>query len=805
MTNQNGKLKFLVALIMAMSQLHCVSTTPHYTTNVIVNSSADCTNGTSHLTYCQLSDALSKENGSYTKILVSSSTYTIDSPMTFSCVNNFSLVGECTDDGINCSKVMCANGGGFWFYNSTYIQIQNIELIECGMAYHSDLAKYTIAAFVFELCANFNLTAVTFQSRQTGLAIINPSDLVLITDCMFLNSSTSENVYGGGVQLYFSGKPKGFVVLQNCHLSNNKASFGGGLYVNMTHISAKNRLLVQNCHFEHNMAMTGGGMFTKLNGKSNSIVVVNTTFNNNACYKKHQPFQCYGGAVSLELFAALSHAHPENNQIIFKQNCFFSFNNANSGAGVSVTTARLSQANNLLSFSKVYFQQNNADFGFAVYVHAPFSQSTGEYFNISISDCIFSQNGLLKTAGQGVVYIADVPVQFEGNVAFKHNKGTALAVASTQVSMTLNTVVIFSDNEGNLGGAIALLKGATVKLYNSVFLNFTRNHAELKGGAIYASDLYWDSLTCPIHHVYDYTNYSVWNETVYLRNNSVGKDKRSNSVFVPSKLTCLGEHSQQEQPFCWKDWDYGTNCSREVQTSPSWINFTNETISVFPGQPIYLPLYLQLYDDYGNDVTKYSIITVLVSTLSYSLTVTSNFNITISGNTTLGNQTLTIITAEPRVIRNSTNLKFTTCPPGYHMRQNTCKCAKKTYGGPIVLSCSYSFKASMYWIHCMTLYNNNKATIVSGICWPYLMVNMTEIKDGYVMLPTYTSLLDEYFCLPMNRNGTLCSKCRNGFGHPVLSYEVKCVKCESSDLLWNLLKYSTVYSTDCVSAVSSDS
>ena len=80
---------------------------------------------------------------------------------------------------------------------------------------------------------------------------------------MFLNSSTSENVYGGGVQLYFSGKPKGFVVLQNCHLSNNKASFGGGLYVNMTHISAKNRLLVQNCHFEHNMAMTGGGMFTK--------------------------------------------------------------------------------------------------------------------------------------------------------------------------------------------------------------------------------------------------------------------------------------------------------------------------------------------------------------------------------------------------------------------------------------------------------------------------------------------------------------------------------------------------------------
>ena len=155
---------------------------------------------------------------------------------------------------------LCVHGGGFWFYNSTYIQIQNIELIECGMAYHSDLAKYTIAAFVFELCANFNLTAVTFQSRQTGLAIINPSDLVLITDCMFLNSSTSENVYGGGVQLYFSGKPKGFVVLQNCHLSNNKASFGGGLYVNMTHISAKNRLLVQNCHFEHNMAMTGGGM-----------------------------------------------------------------------------------------------------------------------------------------------------------------------------------------------------------------------------------------------------------------------------------------------------------------------------------------------------------------------------------------------------------------------------------------------------------------------------------------------------------------------------------------------------------------
>ena len=84
----------------------------------------------------------------------------------------------------------------------------------------------------------------------------------------------------------------------------------------------------------------------------------------------------------MELFAALSHAHPENNQIIFKQNCFFSFNNANSGAGVSVTTARLSQANNLLSFSKV-----SDDFGFACLCSVPV-ESTGEYFNISISDCM---------------------------------------------------------------------------------------------------------------------------------------------------------------------------------------------------------------------------------------------------------------------------------------------------------------------------------------------------------------------------------------------------------------------------------
>ena len=789
---QNGKVIFMVSFIMAV---HCVSTTPHMNHVVLVNSSSeDCTDGTSLLhgkPYCQLSDALSKNNGSYTKILVSSNTYMIDTFMNFQFLKNFSLIGECIN---NCTKIRCANGSGFRFYNSAYIKIQNIQFIECGMAYHSDINQQ-IAAIIFELCTNVILTAVTFfESRQSGLAIINPSDLVLITGCMFLNSSpliNYDNAYGGGVQLYFSGRSIGDVILQDCHLSNNRAAYGGGLYINMTNNSAENTVLVKKSYFVHNKAKKGGGMFVTFHGSilNNLIVVENAIFDNNACFDKS--FQGYGGAVGLELFAALSLARPKNNRILFKKNCTFSNNKAcYSGAGISISTARLSQTNNTLHFSEAFFKQNRADYGFAVYAHAPYSQNVGEYFNISISDSNFSQNSLLnaKRTGQGAVYVADVPLKFEGNVVFKHNDGTALVVASTHVTLALNTSTIFSNNKGNLGGAMALLKGATVKFYNNVSVVFADNHAELKGGAIYASDLYRDSLTCPIRHIYDYTNYTVWNVTVYLRNNTVGKNRRSNSVFVPSKHTCMSEHSQQEQqPFCWQNWDYGTNnCSKEVQTSPSWIHFAKE-ISVFPGQPISLPLYLRLYDDYGNDVTNYSVMTALVSSLSHPLTVGSSYNITIRGKTN-DTQNLTIITSEPRVITNSTTIQFAACPPGYYWRQNTCVCGKAKYGGPTVLTCSYPFKASIYWINCMTLYDD-ETTVVSGICWPNVKVNTTEIKEGFVTLPPQINMLDEQFCQPMNRTGILCSKCVNGFGHAVLSYEVNCVECKSSDLLWNLLKY----------------
>ena len=88
----------------------------------------------------------------------------------------------------------------------------------------------------------------------------------------------------------------------------------------------------------------------------------------------------------------------------------------------------------------------------------------------------------------------------------------------------------------------------------------------------------------------------------------------------------------------------------------------------------------------------------------------------------------------------------------------------------------------------MTLYNHSDSVVVSGLCWPYM--NMSS-DNGYNKLPMQIQKLNDQFCQHLNRTGTLCSECISGFGLPVLSYLVSCVKCNSSELKWNLLKYIT--------------
>ena len=66
--------------------------------------------------------------------------------------------------------------------------------------------------------------------------------------------------------------------------------------------------------------------------------------------------------------------------------------------------------------------------------------------------------------------------------------------------------------------------------------------------------------------------------------------------------------------------------------------------------------------------------------------------------------------------------------------------------------------------YCMT-YNNTTGATEHGAC-PYIgHYNTTHVDDiFYIQLPSNVSLLNENMCGPLNREGPLCGRCKDGYG-----------------------------------------
>ena len=56
----------------------------------------------------------------------------------------------------------------------------------------------------------------------------------------------------------------------------------------------------------------------------------------------------------------------------------------------------------------------------------------------------------------------------------------------------------------------------------------------------------------------------------------------------------------------------------------------------------------------------------------------------------------------------------------------------------------------------------------------------------YIQLPSNVSLLNEFMCGPLNREGPLCGRCKDGYGIAVYSYTLQCSKCWGHGYGWVL-------------------
>ena len=83
-------------------------------------------------------------------------------------------------------------------------------------------------------------------------------------------------------------------------------------------------------------------------------------------------------------------------------------------------------------------------------------------------------------------------------------------------------------------------------------------------------------------------------------------------------------------------------------------------------------------------------------------------------------------------------------------------------------------------------YNNTTGVTEYGAC-PYI-AHYSNIVDYffYIQLPSNVSLLNEYMCGLLNREGPLCGKCKGGYGAALYSYTLECSKCWGHGYGWVL-------------------
>ena len=129
-----------------------------------------------------------------------------------------------------------------------------------------------------------------------------------------------------------------------------------------------------------------------------------------------------------------------------------------------------------------------------------------------------------------------------------------------------------------------------------------------------------------------------------------------------------------------------------------------------------------------------------------------------------------------------------TCPQVWFIPRNDsqqCDCGSDISGH---VYCNSTLGAlGILDCYCMT-YDVSMENVVVGACIFSCENVLTErIHDGlYHYLPNNTSELNRVMCEPFNRAGQLCGQCQEGYGIPLYSYDLKCIKCSGTHYHWLL-------------------
>ena len=391
--------------------------------------------------------------------------------------------------------------------------------------------------------------------------------------------------------------------------------------------SSDNTIKIDSSNFLNNTAFWGGGIFVEHQDWSynNTLIVNNSHIRENECLYKRSSNQGTGGGGARAGYVFFNGTHAKSNLIWF-ENCIFSNNSAYFGGGLSFYAAREpteSSATNSLVFVNTTWQGNIARACSAVDLSVWHLEPKGAVVAANFTNCTITDNSgdytseLNTVVGIGALYLDSIPIYFMGENCFERNSHSALAAVSTGIYLTTNSSLVFVNNTGRHGAAVALLGYAFLETSHASELSFIDNTADLNGGAIYQHSIGQHDLINSRNCFIRYSNVGVtpdeWTSNFYFSGNQA--NDRNESIYATSLLLCewtdvFGNTSANlSSVFCWSDWwDYDSgNCTTEVHTSPAIFKPSSRSFDfdIFPGERHLLPL--RMLDDHGNDVTSSSV------------------------------------------------------------------------------------------------------------------------------------------------------------------------------------------------------
>ena len=692
----------------------------------------------------------------------------------------------------------------------------------------------------FLLCRDVTIISTTIsKTNGTGLVMYSTVGKVTIQHSYFQsNSMSSESLEGGG-GLYIEfgyclagdtsctnggpNVPINFIsgaqyYIADCVFEHNvgsisnssdKSTFilpqksdhyafgrGGGLSVFFKGIAKNNTIIVNNSVFSNNQALWGGGIFVEYQDSvsMNRFAVYNTILDSNYLFHKSSFERGTGGGGSRVGFIFINDAHVYNNSIHF-EDCRFVNNKAYFGGGLSFHTAREPQTStpsNSLDFTRCEWTSNVARAGSALDLSVWHPSTHGAVVNVGFNNCRFESNSGDYTSakgqlrGIGAMYLDSIPIEISGSTVFNSNTHSALAAVNTGIYFESSSNTNFINNSGHNGGAISLMGFAFIEMRNYSSIALINNTAHFYGGAIFGQSIgehdLISSRNCFIRYYDVILLPQQWECKFYFEGNKA--NGKPNSIYATSLLPCLwgsvygSVEANASEVFCWNDtvWNYATgHCEDQVQTSAArFIDQSNMTI--IPGKLYALPVIM--IDDRGSNVTKTTVFSA--RSLSPNLEIDSsseyisNEHIKLFGRPN-SSASFSLSTIDPRVVDTTVNVDIQPCPLGMYENKTdesqsvSCKC-RGDFNGHV--SCNPdNFTTSIrsgYWIGPYTPRGSNQTYVVVGAC-PYCSMPL-NLDPG-------NNSINNDVCNSLNRRGTLCGKCKDGYSPSINAFGLVCANC----------------------------